>query len=44
MSRQYVEYHQKKFGYEEPNVSFVQGYMEKLSEAGIESDSMDVLL
>ncbi|KAE8295355.1 Arsenite methyltransferase [Larimichthys crocea] len=44
VSRQYVEYHQKKFGYEEPNVSFVQGYMEKLSEAGIESDSMDVLL
>ncbi|TKS81083.1 Arsenite methyltransferase [Collichthys lucidus] len=25
VSRQYVEYHQKKFGYEEPNVSFVQG-------------------
>ncbi|KAG8002049.1 Arsenite methyltransferase [Nibea albiflora] len=43
-SRQYIEYHQKKFGYEEPNVSFVQGYMEKLSEAGIQSDSMDVLL
>ncbi|XP_070685323.1 arsenite methyltransferase [Pempheris klunzingeri] len=43
-SRQYIEYHQKKFGYKEPNVSFVQGYMEKLSEAGIQSDSMDVVL
>ncbi|KAM9853431.1 arsenite methyltransferase isoform 2-T2 [Aulostomus maculatus] len=44
MSRQYIEYHQKKFGYKEPNVTFVQGYMEKLGEAGIQSDSMDVVL
>ncbi|KAM7399431.1 hypothetical protein PAMP_018704 [Pampus punctatissimus] len=43
-SRQYIEYHQKKFGYEEPNVTFVQGYMEKLGEAGIQSGSMDVVL
>lgn len=43
-SRQYIEYHQKKFGYEKPNVTFVQGYMEKLSEAGVQSDSMDVVL
>ncbi|KAM7413267.1 hypothetical protein PAMA_020583 [Pampus argenteus] len=43
-SRQYVEYHQKKFGYQEPNVTFVQGYMEKLGEAGIQSGSMDVVL
>ncbi|XP_028276246.1 arsenite methyltransferase [Parambassis ranga] len=44
VSRQYIEYHQKMFGYEEPNVTFVHGYMEKLSEAGIQSDSMDVVL
>ncbi|CAM9141714.1 unnamed protein product, partial [Lampetra planeri] len=44
VSRQYVEYHQKKFGYKEPNVTFVQGYMENLSEAGVQSDSMDVVL
>ncbi|XP_074535997.1 arsenite methyltransferase [Halichoeres trimaculatus] len=43
-SRQYIEYHQEKFGYKEPNVTFVQGYMEKLSEAGIQNGSMDVLL
>ncbi|XP_074498028.1 arsenite methyltransferase [Sebastes fasciatus] len=43
-SRQYVEHHQKEFGYEKPNVTFVQGYMEKLSEAGIQSDSVDVVL
>ncbi|KAK5868580.1 hypothetical protein PBY51_009580 [Eleginops maclovinus] len=43
-SRQYIEYHQKKFGFEKPNITFVQGYMEKLNEAGIQKDSMDVVL
>lgn len=43
-SRQYIEYHQEKFGYEKPNVTFVQGYMEKLGEAGIQRDSVDVVL
>ncbi|KAJ4936157.1 hypothetical protein JOQ06_017681 [Pogonophryne albipinna] len=43
-SRQYIEYHQKKFGHEKPNITFVQGYMEKLNEAGVQSDSMDVVL
>ncbi|XP_029965090.1 arsenite methyltransferase [Salarias fasciatus] len=44
VSRQYVEYHQKKFGYDKPNVTFVQGYMEKLNEAGIQNNSIDVVL
>ncbi|XP_060928868.1 arsenite methyltransferase isoform X1 [Limanda limanda] len=43
-ARQYIEYHQKKFDYKESNVTFVQGYMEKLGEAGIKSDSMDIVL
>lgn len=43
-ARQYIEYHQQKFGYKEPNVSFVKGYMEKLDEAGIKNDSVDVVL
>lgn len=43
-SRQFIEYHQKKFGYEEPNVTFIQGYMEKLCETGIQKGSMDVLI
>lgn len=43
-SREYIEYHQKKIGYREPNVTFVQGYMKKLSEAGINSNSIDVVL
>lgn len=43
-SRQYIEYHQKTFGYQESNVSFVLGYMEDLSAAGIQKDSVDVVL
>lgn len=39
-----MDYHQQKFGYEKPNVTFVQGYMEKLNEGGIQMDSMDVLM
>lgn len=44
MSQQYIEYHQEKFGYVKPNVTFVQGYMEKLIEAGLQKDSFDVVL
>ncbi|XP_017288845.3 arsenite methyltransferase isoform X2 [Kryptolebias marmoratus] len=43
-SRQHIGYHQRQFGYEEPNVTFVQGYMEELEEAGIQRNSMDVLI
>lgn len=44
IAQQYIQYHQEKFGYMKPNVTFVQGYMEKLSEAGIQKDSLDVVL
>uniref|UniRef100_A0A8C6SGM5 Arsenite methyltransferase n=1 Tax=Neogobius melanostomus TaxID=47308 RepID=A0A8C6SGM5_9GOBI len=44
LSQQYIQYHQEKFGYMKPNVTFVQGYMEKLSEAGLQKDSFDVIL
>ncbi|KAM8853200.1 arsenite methyltransferase [Synchiropus picturatus] len=43
-SRQYLQYHQQKFGYKEPNVTFVQGYMEKLGDAGIQNSSVDIVL
>lgn len=43
-ARQYLEYHQEKFGYKEPNVTFVQGYMEKLGGAGIQKASIDIVL
>ena len=32
------------FGFEKPNVTFIQGYMEDLSILGIETDSVDVVV
>ncbi|KAF7700385.1 hypothetical protein HF521_003343 [Silurus meridionalis] len=43
-SRKYVKYHQERFGFAEPNTEFVHGYMEKLSDAGIGDDSLDVVV
>ncbi|KAL2096451.1 hypothetical protein ACEWY4_008599 [Coilia grayii] len=43
-SQKYIQYHQEKFGYGKPNTAFVEGYLEKLNEAGIQSDSLDVLV
>ncbi|XP_078264931.1 arsenite methyltransferase [Rhinoraja longicauda] len=44
LSRKYVSYHQEKFGYKEANTDFVQGYIEKLGEAGIQYNSYDLLV
>ncbi|XP_036391864.1 arsenite methyltransferase isoform X2 [Megalops cyprinoides] len=43
-ARKYIQYHQEKFGFEKPNTIFVQGYMERLHEAGIQSNTLDVLV
>ncbi|KAG7470567.1 hypothetical protein MATL_G00115170 [Megalops atlanticus] len=43
-ARKYIQYHQEKFGFEKPNTIFVQGYMERLNEAGIQSNTLDVLV
>ena len=34
----------QQFGYEKPNVDFVEGYIEKLGEAGIQDDSFDIIM
>ncbi|XP_024258784.1 arsenite methyltransferase isoform X3 [Oncorhynchus tshawytscha] len=44
VSRKYISYHQEKFGFEKPNTTFLQGYMEKLTAAGVENDSMDIIV
>uniref|UniRef100_UPI00398F6DA3 arsenite methyltransferase n=1 Tax=Pristiophorus japonicus TaxID=55135 RepID=UPI00398F6DA3 len=44
ISRKYISYHQKKFGYKETNTEFVQGYIEKLGDAGIQYNSFDILV
>jgi len=43
-SQKYIQYHQEKFGYSKPNTVFVKGYMEKLSDAGIQNNSLDVVV
>ncbi|MDR0817842.1 MAG: methyltransferase domain-containing protein, partial [Clostridiales Family XIII bacterium] len=44
VARRYTDYHAKAFGYEKPNVEFIQGYIEDLAECGIESNTIDVVI
>lgn len=44
LARTYVDHHMKEFGYKKPNINFVQGYIEALTEAGLENDSFDVIM
>ncbi|XP_059208194.1 arsenite methyltransferase [Centropristis striata] len=44
IARKYVDYHMKEFGYKKPNVSFVQGYIEALTQAGLEKNSFDIII
>ncbi|MGE3758700.1 MAG: methyltransferase domain-containing protein [Pseudobdellovibrionaceae bacterium] len=44
VAQKHIEYHTKKFGYSEPNVKFVKGYIEDLESAGIKSNSIDVVI
>ncbi|XP_044046616.1 arsenite methyltransferase isoform X2 [Siniperca chuatsi] len=44
VARTYVDYHMKEFGYKKPNVSFVWGYIEALTEAGLEKSSFDIII
>ncbi|XP_017272343.1 arsenite methyltransferase [Kryptolebias marmoratus] len=44
VARKYTDYHMKEFGYKKPNVSFVLGYIEALTEAGLEQNSFDIIV
>ncbi|XP_069139063.1 arsenite methyltransferase-like isoform X2 [Argopecten irradians] len=44
IAREYIGYHTKKFGYTKPNIDFVKGYIEKLTEAGIQSNNYDIIV
>lgn len=39
-----VDYHTKKFNYKKPNVEFKKGYIEDLKTAGIEDNSVDIVV
>lgn len=44
VARKYEEAHRQRFGYARSNVDFRQGYMEDLAGAGIEPNSVDVVI
>lgn len=44
VAQKHVDYHTKKFGYQQPNVKFIKGYIEDLESAGIKSNSIDVVV
>ncbi len=43
VARKHLDYHTKKYGYQNPNIEFKQGYIEDLESAGIKSNSIDVV-
>ncbi|KAG8551607.1 hypothetical protein GDO81_004180 [Engystomops pustulosus] len=44
ISRKYIDYHMEKFGYSEPNTTFVNGYIENLKISGIDDQSYDIVI
>lgn len=44
MASKSLDYHMKEFGYKKPNVNFVYGYIEALTEAGLEKGSFDIIV
>jgi len=43
VANRHIGYHTDRFGYHEPNVRFLQGYIEDLASLGLESGSVDVV-
>lgn len=43
-ARRHVGYHMDKFGFPQPNVEFLAGYIEDLKSLSIENDSVDVVV
>eukprot|EP00106_Octopus_bimaculoides_P017032 XP_014784474.1 PREDICTED: arsenite methyltransferase-like [Octopus bimaculoides] len=44
VANQYIDYHTKLYDYKNPNVKFVKGYIERLTEAGLEENSFDIII
>lgn len=44
VARTYIDYHMKEFGFKKPNVDYVQGYIEALTEAGLPKNSFDIVI
>ncbi|XP_064000545.1 arsenite methyltransferase isoform X2 [Pogoniulus pusillus] len=44
VAKKHIAYHMDKFGYQKPNVEFLQGYIEKLDDAGVADESYDIVI
>jgi SAM-dependent methyltransferase len=44
VARRHVDWHARKFGYEKPNTRFLQGYIERLGDLGLEPGTFDVIV
>uniref|UniRef100_A0A8B9F021 Arsenite methyltransferase n=1 Tax=Amazona collaria TaxID=241587 RepID=A0A8B9F021_9PSIT len=44
VAKKHIAYHMEKFGYQKPNVEFLQVYMEKLGDAGLADNSYDIVI
>ena len=44
VGRRHIAKHMKLFGYQNPNVNFITGYIEDLQDAGIKDNSIDVVI
>ena len=44
VANEYISYHTEKFGYSKPNIKFVKGYIEKLTEAGLKENDYDIIV
>ncbi|XP_042192919.1 arsenite methyltransferase [Callorhinchus milii] len=44
VAQKFVQYHTQKFGFSKPNVEFIQGYIEKLDDVGLKSNSYDIII
>lgn len=44
VAERHIDYHRDAFGYRQPNVRFVKGYIEKLDELGLAPNSVDVIV
>jgi ubiquinone/menaquinone biosynthesis C-methylase UbiE len=44
VAQKHIPYHTEKFGFTKPNVEFRKGYIEDLSTAGIEPNSVDLVV
>lgn len=43
VAQKHIDHHTNAFGYQEPNVRFIKGYIEDLESAGIKSGSIDLV-